>query len=96
MTSPYRDENESLRAEVARLRAELARRRKAHGGVALLLAATDFGAILALRPWLNGDSDLRFWLGAAVVMGIGVAAVASALGFRNKTGQAEQAEQGDG
>lgn len=84
MGSPYRDENESLRAEVARLQKELARRRVAHGGVGLLLAAVDFVAILALRPWLNGGSDAQFWAALVVVVGIGLAAVASAIGFRKK------------
>ena len=80
--SPYRDETESLRAEVARLQKELARRRTTHGWLALLLAAVDFMAIVALRPWLNGASDARFWVGAVVVLGIGAAALASALGWR--------------
>jgi hypothetical protein len=84
MGSPYRDENESLRAEVARLRKELARRRVAHGWLALGLTATDFLAVLALRPWLNGTSDARFWVSVVVVVGIGVAAIASAFGFRRK------------
>ncbi len=82
--SPYRDETESLRAEVARLRADLARRRVAHGKVAVLLVAVDFGTILALRPWLNGPSDAKFWGAFAIVVGIGIAAAASALGFRDK------------
>jgi hypothetical protein len=84
MGSPYRDENESLRAEVARLQKELARRRVAHGGVGLLLAAVDFVAIVALRPWLNGGSDVQFWASLVVVVGIGLAAIASAIGFRKK------------
>ncbi len=84
MGSPYRDETESLRAEVARLQKELARRRVAHGGVALLLVATDFGAIVALRPWINGGTDAQFWGALAIVTAIGVAAIASALGFRKK------------
>jgi hypothetical protein len=83
VTSPYRDENESLRAEVQRLRAELAARRITHGKVAALLVAIDFLALVALRPWLNGRSDVHFWLGVAIVVGIGVAAAASALGWRN-------------
>lgn len=84
MGSPYRDENESLRAEIARLRDELARRRVSHGRLALFLAVLDFGAILALRPWLNGTDDAKFWLGLLVVVGIGVAAAASALGVRSR------------
>jgi hypothetical protein len=52
--------------------------------MALALVAIDFLAIVALRPWLNGRSDAQFWLGAVIVVGIGVAAAASALGFRKK------------
>jgi hypothetical protein len=84
MGPPYRDENESLRAEVARLQAELAKRRVAHGRVALFLVVVDFVALMALRPWLNGPSDAKFWAALAVVAGIAVAAAASAAGFRQK------------
>jgi len=84
VTAPYRDENESLRAEVERLRAELAARRVTHGKLAVALVAIDFLAIVALRPWLNGRSDVQFWLGVAIVVGIGATAAASALGFRKK------------
>ena len=82
VTSPYRDENDSLRAEVARLRAALAKRRSANGGVALLLVGVDFLAALALRPWLNGASDMKFWMGLAVVVGIAFAAIVNAVGIR--------------
>ncbi len=83
--APYRDENESLRAEVARLRAELGTRRVARGRLALLLVAVEFVAILSLRTWLNGSSDLKFWTSLAVVLGIALAAVAAAFGFRRNT-----------
>ena len=79
---PYRDENASLRAEVERLRAELARRRRSSAWGALLLVAVDFLALVALRPWLNGASDAKFWTAMAVVVGIGALAAASAAGFR--------------
>jgi hypothetical protein len=85
MGPPYRDEKESLRAEIARLEAELAKRRVAHGRLALLLVAVDFLAVMALRPWLNGPSDAKFWAALAVVIGVAVAAAASAAGFRQKT-----------
>lgn len=81
---PYRDENASLRAEVERLRTELAKRRVAHGRVALLLVVLDFGAAMVLRPWLNGASDSKFWVALALIAGIALAAVASAVGFRSK------------
>ena len=82
MSSPYRDETESLRAEVARLRAELAARRVSDGRLALFLVAVEFFAIVTLRPWLNGPSDVKFWFAVAVVAGIAVAAGASAVGWR--------------
>jgi hypothetical protein len=84
MGPPYRDENESLRAEIARLQAELARRRVAHGRLAVFLVVVDFLAVMGLRPWLNGPSDAKFWAALAVVVGIGIAAAASAAGFRQK------------
>jgi hypothetical protein len=82
---PYRDETESLRAEVARLRAELGARRVTQGKLALLLVAVDFVAIIALRPWLNGTSDLKLWTGLGVVIGVAIAALAAARGFRRKS-----------
>ena len=85
MPGPYRDENESLRAEVARLRAELGSRRVTQGKLALLLVAVDFVAIVALRPWLNGTSDVKLWTGLVIVVGVAIAAVASARGFRRQS-----------
>ena len=85
MSGPYRDENESLRAEVARLRAELGSQRVAQGKLALLLVVVEFAAILTLRPWLNGTSDLKLWLGLVIVIGVAIAAVAAARGFRHKS-----------
>jgi hypothetical protein len=76
VTSPYRDENESLRAEIARLRAELDARRSPRLGPPIALAAAEFGAIVLLRPWLNGGSDLRFWIALGAVVGIAVTATA--------------------
>jgi len=84
VAGPYRDENESLRAEVARLRAELGSQRVTQGKLALLLVAVDFVAIIALRPWLNGTSDIKLWTGLVIVVGVAIAAVASARGFRRK------------
>ena len=82
VTSPYRDENESLRAEVTRLREELAKHRSANGRSAVLLVGVDFLAVLALRPWLNGASDMKFWMGLTVVVGIALAAIVNAVGVR--------------
>ncbi len=85
MTSPYRDELESLRAENARLRAELSARRVGRPGLALALMALDIGSIFALKPWLNGGDDLRFWAGLVAVVGIAIAAAASALGYKRSS-----------
>jgi len=73
VTSPYRDENESLRAEVQRLRAQLAGRRS-RLWLGLGLVAADFGAVMVLRPWLNGASDARFWGALALVVALAVSA----------------------
>lgn len=79
---PYRDETETLRADNARLHAELARRRRGGRGLSVLLVVIDFGAIVVLRPWLNGGSDVQFWCGVALVAAIAAAAVTSAIGVR--------------
>jgi hypothetical protein len=78
MVDPYRDENETLRAENARLRARLLSRRGGRGRT-LSLLALDFVAIIFLRPWLNGASDAKFWGGVAVVAGIALAALVSGI-----------------
>ena len=55
------------------------------GWLALLLVVVDFVAIIALRPWLNGSSDVKLWTGLMIVVGVALAAVASAHGFRRKS-----------
>lgn len=82
MTDPYRDENTSLRAENERLRADLAKRRSGRRGLTIALVALDFGAIVALRPWLNGGSDGAFWGAFVIVVGIALAAIVSAFAGR--------------
>jgi hypothetical protein len=82
MTSPYRDELESLRAENARLREELARRSAGRPRLAMGLLALDVASIFLVKPWLNGSDDLRFWVGLGIVVGIAIAAAASALGYK--------------
>ncbi len=84
MTSPYRNEIESLRAENARLRAELGARRRVPG-MALLAACfcvLDVLAILALKPWLNGGDDGRFWAAVGVIFTLAAFAVGSAVGYK--------------
>jgi hypothetical protein len=88
MPAPYRDENETLRRENARLKGELAKRARGRLAVALLLLGADFLAVTALRPWLNGGSDLKFWSALIVVVGIAGAAVACAFG-REASGRRE-------
>ena len=81
MTSPFRDENESLRGENERLRRALeARRRRRRPLAALLTVAADFGAVVLLRPWLNASDDLHFWLAITVLVGLGALALFFALG----------------
>jgi hypothetical protein len=82
LASPYRDELETLRAENARLRRELAARRESRPLLALGLVALDVVAVLLVRPWLNGAADFPFWTSLGVVVGIAVAAAASAMGYK--------------
>ena len=71
MPAPYRDENESLRAENERLRAALARRRGARRGFTV--------ALVALRPWLNGESDAKFWAALLIVGTLAIGAIVSGV-----------------
>jgi hypothetical protein len=77
----YRDETASLVAENERLRGELERLRgpRRRTGQALALVASDFAAVLLLRPWFNGGSDLKFWAAVAISVGLAAAAIAYAL-----------------
>ena len=83
MTSPFRDEKESLRAENARLRQALKTRiRPRRPLAALVMVAADFGAVVVLRPWLNASDDLHFWLAITVLSALGALALFFALGSR--------------
>ena len=77
----YRDETASLVAENERLRAELERHRGAgrRTGQALALIASDFAAVLLLRPWFNGGSDAKFWGAVAISVALAGAAIAYVL-----------------
>jgi len=85
VTSPFRDEVESLRRENERLRAELARTRHPSAGrtaVAFALIGVDVLTAMVLRPWLNAGSDARFW-GALVILGaITLAAGGAGLSYK--------------
>jgi hypothetical protein len=78
----YRDETASLVAENARLRAELVHLRhpRRRLGAAVAIVVADVATAMALRPWFNGGSDVRFWAACAIVAALGLAAVACALG----------------
>jgi hypothetical protein len=84
MSSPFRDEVESLRHENALLRAELAARRGPRSGLALGLAAVDVGAALVLRPWLNAPSDGPFWGALAILGAITFTAAWAAVGYKHR------------
>jgi hypothetical protein len=77
----YRDETASLLAENERLRAEIARLRgpRSRLGPALALFASDFAAVLLLRPWFNGGSDAKFWAAVAISAALAIGAIAYAL-----------------
>ena len=87
MTSPFRDENETLRQENERLHRALAsqaQRRRRRPLAAIVMVAIEFAAIVLLRPWLNAQDDLRFWLAVAVVTSLGALALFFALGPRDR------------
>lgn len=83
MSAPYRDENESLRAENERLRDELGSGRRVRVLPAVALLAVDGAAFVFLRPWLNEGSDVKFWSAIAVLVVIAGLAVASAFVFKS-------------
>jgi hypothetical protein len=79
--TPYRDENESLRAENERLKAELEARVRGSRRVprvAVVLGAGAIGATLALQPWLNG-TDARFWSAISIIVFLVFAAIFAAV-----------------
>jgi hypothetical protein len=84
MSSPFRDEVESLRHENARLRAELEVRRGPRAGLALALAVVDVVAATMLRPWLNAPSDAPFWGALAILGGITFTAGWAAVGYKRR------------
>jgi hypothetical protein len=87
VTSPFRDELETLRHENQRLHAELARARTPRVprlATSLALLGVDVVAAMMLRPWLNGGDDARFW-GALSVLGvITLAAALAAVGYKRR------------
>ena len=87
VTSPFRDELETLRHENQRLQLELARARTPRAPrltAGLALVGLDVVAAMTLRPWLNGGSDASFW-GALSVLGvITLAAALAVVGYKRR------------
>lgn len=73
---PYRDELEALRAENARLRAQLAPPKRGRATIRPLLLSllaiqvATIGAFWLLTPLLNAPSDGRFALGLALAVAL--------------------------
>ena len=89
VTSPFRDELDTLRRENDRLRAELARAsfRVRLSGLplpAFMLVGVDVIAAMFLRPWLNAASDARFWGAIFILATITLAAGATAVGYKRR------------
>jgi hypothetical protein len=84
VTSPFRDEVETLRRENERLRALLSQVRRSRPVFALALAGADIAGAIALRPWLNDGSDARFWAALGLLGAVTVAAAWAALGYRQR------------
>jgi hypothetical protein len=85
VTSPFRDEIETLRRENERLHAELARARTPRTpriAVSLALVGLDVTAAMLLRPWLNAGSDGRFWAALCMLGAITLAAGIAAVGYK--------------
>lgn len=83
-TGPYRDENASLRADLARLRAQRSWRMGPRAALAIALVPVEFGAVVLLRPWLNGASDTKLAAALAALAMLAAAALAAAYGsWRN-------------
>jgi hypothetical protein len=74
---PYRDDRESLIAENASLRRELARLRRRRAWPALASLATYLLILTELRDWLNGTDPVRYWL---AILSLVIALGASATG----------------
>jgi hypothetical protein len=83
VSAPYRNENDSLRAENERLRGELGSRTRVRILPAVALVVVDGVAFIFLRPWLNEGSDAKFWSAVAILMVIAGLAVASAFIFKS-------------
>jgi hypothetical protein len=84
VTSPFRDELETLRRENERLRALLSRERRSRPVVAFTLAGADIAVAMMLRPWLNAGSDGRFWGALAILGVITLTAGWAAVGYKQR------------
>jgi hypothetical protein len=84
VTSPFRDELETLLRENESLRSQLARPRVARPVRGFTLIGVDIAAAMLLRPWLNAGSDARFWGALAILAAITLAAGWAALGYKQR------------
>ncbi len=66
---PYRDDREQLLAENRRLRRALATARRARIWPALASLAAYGIELVALRDWMHGNSEVRYWLAVLLLGG---------------------------
>jgi hypothetical protein len=87
---PYRDDRDSLLDEIARLKAEVRGQKRGRLRLAVGLGLTHLVLREVLSSWLNGQSDLRFWLALIVVFGPLVGVVWALLSWARSRGDEQQ------